>query len=544
MGSLAVVRRERGDKMETEPDNWEDNYEEYDNYEDYDEKPCSICPVPGLAPVLEIKGIENGTEKSFKISQYKGRYLVVVFYHADWKCAEVVEEFSNIKSQLASNGADVVCVSTDSTDTHTAWIKADKSKGGLGGSLGIPLWSDPTGELANSFDLYHQGEKHCLDGFVIIDDAGLTRQVMTTSLESKEVATSVFSMVPVFKKQKVDMKDIQAATMAIATSSSKDSPFKVSIDVKDLEKDWDVTEDPELRKVLNVAKLLGRTAPPKMNNVKKVPMFNLLPTAIRKLTNPRTTVKSVSASLQRNLNGFSVGGEITANQRIQLENIMKKVMGVAYMPEELTGQFTSLRSLSGREQGKLLSSDVFKLTYDDWMAVPGAKKWSEGQGVFVNNYSNFLLWVNLEDQLRLVSVSKGQDLKYVLLRLQKAVARIEEALKMIISTKSCQQRGFATNDGKFVHSRREVYGTGLEVFVSMELLGFAKAGMDEIEKARREIGVKIDKCDKGSATFTVILNQGPDDVEEEIVKKTVVAVDKLGRMDAELQYRLGVKLPL
>merc|ERR1711974_183717 len=205
---------------------------------------------------------------------------------------------------------------------------------------------------------------------------------------------------------------------------------------------------------------------------------------------------------------------------------------------------TIMRSLSGREQGKLLSSDVFKLTYDDWMAVPGAKKWSEGQGVFVNNYSNFLLWVNLEDQLRMVSVSKGQDLKYVLLRLQKAVARIEEALKMINSFKSCQQRGFATRDGKFVHSRREVYGTGLEVVVTMELIGFAKAGMNEIEKARREIGVKIDKCDKGSATFTVILNQGPDDVEEEIVKKTVVAVDSLGRMDAELQSRLGVKLTL
>ena len=120
------------------------------------------------------------------------------------------------------------------------------------------------------------------------------------------------------------MKDLQAASMAIPTSSSKDSSFKVSIDVKDLEKvgkslytagrelynifkDWDVTEDPELRKVLNVARLLGRTAPPKMNNVKKVPMFNLLPTAIRKLSNPRTTVKSVMASLQRNLIGFSVG---------------------------------------------------------------------------------------------------------------------------------------------------------------------------------------------------------------------------------------------
>ena len=50
--------------------------------------------------------------------------------------------------------------------------------------------------------------------------------------------------------------------------------------------------------------------------------------------------------------------------------------------------------------------------------------------MFINNYSNFILWVNLEDQLRLVSVAKGQDLKYVLLRLQKAVARIEEALKV------------------------------------------------------------------------------------------------------------------
>ena len=88
---------------------------------------------------------------------------------------------------------------------------------------------------------------------------------------------------------------------------------------------------------MNVAKLLGRTAPPKMNNVKKVPMFDLLPTAIRKLSNPRTTVKSVMASLQRNLNGFSIGEDIPVNQRIQLENIMKKVMGVAYMPEELTG---------------------------------------------------------------------------------------------------------------------------------------------------------------------------------------------------------------
>ena len=86
------------------------------------------------------------------------------------------------------------------------------------------------------------------------------------------------------------------------------------------------------------------------------------------------------------------------------------------------------------------------------MKEPGSVEWTDGKGsaysrflvldmiltialfsgVFVNNYSNFVLYVNLEDQLRLVSVAKGQDLKYVLLRLQKAVARIEEALKVFI----------------------------------------------------------------------------------------------------------------
>ena len=42
--------------------------------------------------------------------------------------------------------------------------------------------------------------------------------------------------------------------------------------------------------------------------------------------------------------------DLPANQRLQLENIMKKVMGVAYMPEDVTGNrlihlhFTSLVS--------------------------------------------------------------------------------------------------------------------------------------------------------------------------------------------------------
>ena len=41
-----------------------------------------------------------------------------------------------------------------------------------------------------------------------------------------------------------------------------------------------------------------------------------------------------------------------------------------------------------------------------------------------------------------------------------------------------------------------------------------------------------------------MLNQSPDDTEEVIVRKSVVAVDGIARMDAEIQSRLGVKLTL
>jgi len=101
------------------------------------------------------------------------------------------------------------------------------------------------------------------------------------------------------------------------------------------------------------------------------------------------------------------------------------------MPEDLTGKYTCLSTMNQREQTKFLESDIFSMSGDSWMKEPGSVEWTAGKGVFVNNYSNFILWVGLDDQLRFVSLAKGTDLKYVLLRLQKAVSRIEEALKMV-----------------------------------------------------------------------------------------------------------------
>ena len=105
--------------------------------------------------------------------------------------------------------------------------------------------------------------------------------------------------------------------------------------------------------------------------------------------------------------------------------------------------------------------------------------------MFVNNYENFLVWVNKDDQLKLVSTAQGQDLKYVLLRLQKAVIKIEEAIK------SCQDKGFTSDCNGFSHSQVGVNGTGLEVRFSLQLPGFRQAGRAELDKSKADLNLTI-----------------------------------------------------
>merc|ERR1712109_176421 len=83
-------------------------------------------------------------------------------------------------------------------------------------------------------------------------------------------------------------------------------------------------------------------------------------------------------------------------------------------------------------------------------------------------------------------------------RLQKAVSRIEEALKMVFSTKSCNQRGFTNDNGNFVHSKKGVYGTGFETTFTIDLPGFGKAEKSELERAANELFLDVVKGRSGN----------------------------------------------
>merc|ERR1711997_435369 len=61
-------------------------------------------------------------------------------------------------------------------------------------------------------------------------------------------------------------------------------------------------------------------------------------------------------------------------------------------------------------------------------------------GIFFNDSKTFLVWINEEDQLRIISMEQGANVKSVFGRLEKAVAAINEKLQFAYN----EQLGYLT----------------------------------------------------------------------------------------------------
>jgi len=57
------------------------------------------------------------------------------------------------------------------------------------------------------------------------------------------------------------------------------------------------------------------------------------------------------------------------------------------------------------------------------------RDWPEARGIFHNNDKTFLVWVNEEDQLRIISMQPGSNIHQVFQRLSDAASKIEDKAK-------------------------------------------------------------------------------------------------------------------
>jgi peroxiredoxin (alkyl hydroperoxide reductase subunit C) len=118
----------------------------------------------------------NKLNENVKLSDYKGRWLALVFYPLDFTfvCPTELTAFSDRYEDLQAVGTDVIGISTDSVYSHRAWLQTARNKGGVEG-LAYPLAADSTKKVSADYGVLIQDKGIALRGLFIIDPEGVLR---------------------------------------------------------------------------------------------------------------------------------------------------------------------------------------------------------------------------------------------------------------------------------------------------------------------------------------------------------------------------------
>lgn len=135
-------------------------------------------------------------------------------------------------------------------------------------------------------------------------------------------------------------------------------------------------------------------------------------------------ILSTRIRVGRNVDTLPLGPAITKEQRDQVESSV--VEGLNTLEGELAGEYYPLLGMPKEIQDELIKDHFLFKEGDRFLDAAGLNRnWPEGRGIYHNNDKTFLVWVNEEDQLRIISMQQGGDIKEVFTRLVNAIKSIE-----------------------------------------------------------------------------------------------------------------------
>ena len=140
------------------------------------------------APDFSATAVVDQEFIDIKLSQYRGKYLVLFFYPLDFTfvCPTEITAFSDRYSDFSSKNTEVLGVSVDSKFTHLAWIQTPRNEGGIG-DINYPLVSDLKREICQSYNVLNEdGEAD--RGLFIINPNGI---IMHSTINKAPVGRNI-----------------------------------------------------------------------------------------------------------------------------------------------------------------------------------------------------------------------------------------------------------------------------------------------------------------------------------------------------------------
>ncbi|XP_046860516.1 creatine kinase, testis isozyme-like [Xenia sp. Carnegie-2017] len=183
----------------------------------------------------------------------------------------------------------------------------------------------------------------------------------------------------------------------------------------------------------------------------------------------------------RSIRGYSLPPHCSRDERRKVEKITVKALD--QLDGELKGKYYPLDKMTEQEQNMLIENHfLFDKPVSPLLTCAGmARDWPDARGIWHNSHKNFLVWVNEEDHIRVISMQKGGNMKEVFQRFCTGLTKVEALMKNAGSE-------FMWNEHLgFVLTCPSNLGTGLRAGVHVKLPNLAKdeKRLDEILKKLR-----------------------------------------------------------
>merc|ERR1712141_596689 len=252
-------------------------------------------------------------------------------------------------------------------------------------------------------------------------------------------------------------------------------------------------------------------------------------------------VHSTRIRVGRSIDGFGLSPGITKEQRIGVEKLMSNA--VQTFTGELAGKYYPLTGMEESVRQQLVDDHFLFVSGDRNLTVAGMERdWPEGRGIFHNAAKTFLIWINEEDQLRIISMQNGGDVKGVFERLARGIKAVGDSVKKESGKDFCLDAKYG-----YIHSCPTNLGTGMRASVHVDLPGWTKYSVEKLKERCEQLhlqprGTRGESGGQTGHTYDISNKHRLGYSEVELVQKMIDGVNKLWEEDKKLQKGGTVEL--
>jgi peroxiredoxin (alkyl hydroperoxide reductase subunit C) len=125
---------------------------------------------------------DNSMKSDFKLSDYRGKYVLLFFYPLDFTfvCPSEILAFDRALASFKTKNCEIIGVSIDSQFSHWAWKNTPVKQGGIG-NIQYPLVADLDKNISREYGVLLDAGI-ALRGTFLIDREGVVRHAVINDL--------------------------------------------------------------------------------------------------------------------------------------------------------------------------------------------------------------------------------------------------------------------------------------------------------------------------------------------------------------------------